>query len=362
MAEPENSGVQLKNYKSSKVLTFFKSIWGSLPAIANMAQRFNAWLTCKLNLPAKISEKLIGIEIGTFIVGGATLIQLDEYAAAILLWIAACFIWASKAATWKGMESRPRLSMAIRAGHLLGVLTVCVGAFAWTDIKRGDKDWTAFQQLWGNKKPNFVALSTTTEYAPGTVINDIPWLSFYTELDLIMSNPTDGSYDGIDILVRPDFPVARITQLGNLPNVSFEDYFGVTQRAAVKELGTKVATPIVFLATDAGYRVHCERIPPKQSLRIMMAIVDFKKSAPLKPGQPIPWQGDITAVDFGTEETFTAKDGTKGTYWFGSPYNIGTYIPHPNPARIIITGHYSAKSKQREVKEEIIVPMSNFGN
>ena len=122
---------------------------------------------------------------------------------------------------------------------------------------------------------NVLYVFSAQEYVSGVPINGIAWRPVFSELDVIVNNPTDDNYDDVNILIRPDHPIATIKQLSNLADVSFEDYFGVTDTIMIQEVG-KPATPMTLLATNAGYKVHCGRIPPKSSLRLVMALVDFK--------------------------------------------------------------------------------------
>ena len=52
---------------------------------------------------------------------------------------------------------------------------------------------------------------------------------------VIFANKTDMTYDALDMLVRPDHPVAAVAQLTNLPEVSFQDYCGALVRGDIEE-------------------------------------------------------------------------------------------------------------------------------
>jgi hypothetical protein len=189
-----------------------------------------------------------------------------------------------------------------------------------------------------------------TDYSPGVGPGNIAWHSFYTELDLIVTNPSEENYDNIDILVRPDYPVAAIGQLSDLSDVSFEDEFGVRNEITMEDGSTHTRLGnMAFIGTDAGYKVHCGHIPPNNSLKIVMAVVDLKyshpnnhKSSPLTPN-------DVTL-----RQRFTNADGTF-TYWFGSPANPDLYLPKAQPKKIAVSGAYTASNRRRKLKEEVDV-------
>jgi hypothetical protein len=201
---------------------------------------------------------------------------------------------------------------------------------------------------------NFNSLASKSDYALAANLGGITWRSVFIELDLIVTNPTDGNYDNAELLVRPDYPIAAIAQLSNLSDVSFEDNLGVTNRVTIEDLSAKVGAPMVFLATDAGYKVHCGRIPPNNSLRIVMAVVDIKKSQASDPNKPFTVPSNVSIDDFFMVQTFDTK-GDKSTYWYGSPKNLSAYAPGAKPHKITVRGFYTASNRKRNINQDLIV-------
>ena len=201
---------------------------------------------------------------------------------------------------------------------------------------------------------NFSSLASNIDYSSGAAPGGIAWRPFFTELDLFVTNPSDGDYDDLDIWIRPDSAVAAIAQLSNLLDVSFENYYGVTNRVISEDLSTNVRVPLVFLATDAGYKVHCGRIPPKSSLRIVMAVVGIKKSKAPVPQAPITVPRAVSPDDFFMEESFDTK-GDKSSYWYGSMKNTSIFTPSATPKKIDIKGSFTATNRRRSINQENIV-------
>jgi hypothetical protein len=195
-------------------------------------------------------------------------------------------------------------------------------------------------------------LFSRTSYEPGVGPGGIAWRSFYTELDLLVTNRSeDKNYDNVDIVVRPDLPVAAIAQLSNLADVSFEDEFGVRNEITMENDSHAPLGNMLFLATDAGYKVHCGHIPPNNSLKIVMAVVDFKSAHP--NGQSI-FPGNLSPEDVTLQQTFTDVNGTF-TYWFGTPTNASLYMSRARPNKITVSGSYVASYRKCDVKQEIKV-------
>jgi hypothetical protein len=184
------------------------------------------------------------------------------------------------------------------------------------------------------------------------VINGIQWQPDYTELDVVINNPSESNYDDLNILIRPDFPVAQIAQMSNLSDVSFEDKMGVTARVTQEEAPLfpprapfGPASPYVLLATNAGYKVHCGRIPPTSSLRLVLALVDIKQSIPYKPGMVLP---PPTQMEFAAELSYPSGE----SYWFALP-GTHQYAPRPIPKTLTVDGGYVLESKRRLVKKAL---------
>ncbi len=67
---------------------------------------------------------------------------------------------------------------------------------------------------------------TDGEYPAGTKISGIEWKSEFTELTVIIENPTDRSYEDLNLVIRPTEPVAAIAQATQVADVTFEDKNG----------------------------------------------------------------------------------------------------------------------------------------
>jgi hypothetical protein len=183
----------------------------------------------------------------------------------------------------------------------------------------------------------------------------IDWKPFYAELDVTFTNrTTDATYEDFNVLVRPDGLVAGISQLSNLPEVSFEDRYGVSARGGIEDENGRPVIAMEFIATDAGYKVHCAHIPPNASLRIVMAIIELKKPVPNQPLLPPASPDSIL-----TGPTFTGKDGSRYVYWYGSKNNARIFLPQPtSPTKITVNGSYVGNHRVRKIEQDVAVGKS----
>jgi hypothetical protein len=185
----------------------------------------------------------------------------------------------------------------------------------------------------------------------------IAWKPFYTELDLIITNQTDMAYQSLDILVRPNSPVAGIGQQGNIGNVSFQDRYGAVAQVAVTDTGTGEVTKEPLMATDAGYTVHCPELPPRTGLRLVLAIGGIVPSPP--PTSNIPQGGSIPGSPVKQSIHFSVKipDAKEGDfyYWYGNKDNAALWLVNTEPTKVTIRGSYIGGRRSRYVDEDIPV-------
>lgn len=267
---------------------------------------------------------------------------------------------------------------AIPANYLIGVSIVYAGlAFAFFEIVYDPfinrksipiqisslalvlffLDWFTIAFVAAAAPINFTSFQTDINYTAGNGPAGISWEPFFAELDFLVTNPSDSNYDNLDLLVRPDFPVVKIAQQSNLEGVSFEDRYGMNVRGTIEESGSQPQVPLIFLGTNAGYKVHCPSIPPNSSLSLVMAIADFKKTKPEDSGRPFNVPPGADMSQFLLSPTVTDKEGTFN-YWFGTAVNKLHYLPKPTLKKVYVEISYTASYRRR--KKTLEVPVDQW--
>jgi hypothetical protein len=194
---------------------------------------------------------------------------------------------------------------------------------------------------------NLSALVTDATYPPGVKIEGVDWDSSFTKLQVHINNPTDRNYENLDLLLRPLSPIAHISQTSHVTNCFFSDRDSVSLEQVVMNLGTRKKTPtgLVLLATDAGYKIHCQTLPAKTTLTVLIALADIK------------WDPQKDYSGRPPEETFQDADYVlryqkpDGTYWFGHPKS-GVYRRSGNSQSLKISGSYDVTLRKREISED----------
>src|ERR1035441_7729040 len=124
------------------------------------------------------------------------------------------------------------------------------------------------------------AFSSGADYPEGQTIAGIQWSSKLSKLRVHLINPNDDRCENVNIVLRPDQPVAAIGQSSNIPGVSFSDAVDTSMRQELVEAsGREHVNPLTLIATSAGYRVRCPELPPNSRLELVMAIVTLAMSS-----------------------------------------------------------------------------------
>jgi hypothetical protein len=178
------------------------------------------------------------------------------------------------------------------------------------------------------------AIVTDAEYATGTDRYGVKWRKEFTELQVIIANPSDRNYDDLNLLIRPTEAVTVIKQISSVPNVSFVVKNNVSTWVANYNLKTGKATgiPAVLVATDAGYTMQCPRLPARSEIKILFVLANIKNPA----------------------ELFTIRFEDFSTYWVGNP-DGDVYAPRPMPRFVIVEGEYNAALRTRGISKKVDV-------
>jgi hypothetical protein len=250
-------------------------------------------------------------------------------------WPAVALIYAGFTALVADVLVEPKLR-----GHRVGkmvavsVLILLAGAFSWGIVfVKAPLQVTAFV--------------TDAEYPSGTTIAGISFRPEFTELQVWIQNTSDRTYEDLSLVIRPTEPVAAIAQLTNLPNVSFEDKNGYSSRTmSIKPGETKAsAIPLDLLATDAGYRMRCVRLPAGGLITIVIALADIKWS---------PEKSQHPAYENVREKDYVrrVKFDDFSTYWLG--YKDGdVYALRPNPQWLKVDGEYNVALRTRSISQKV---------
>jgi hypothetical protein len=190
------------------------------------------------------------------------------------------------------------------------------------------------------------AIITDAAYPPGTDIHGIIWKKGFTELRLNIFNTSNRNYQNMSLSIQPVEPIAAIKQNTNIIGVVFYDNrrINLTPMQINLSTGQRTALPLVLVATDSGYTMHCPSLPGGTSIEIVMALAEISTPQPSeKP--PIEDKNGTLRIRF--------DDGS--SYWFG--YADGdVYVPQPPSTQTVkVEGKYEAALRTRPIAEKLKV-------
>ncbi|MGH7182628.1 MAG: hypothetical protein ACREJN_11710 [Nitrospiraceae bacterium] len=191
-----------------------------------------------------------------------------------------------------------------------------------------------------------VTEAADVEHQPGTSIAGIPWRPEFTKLEVIIRNPTTSNYSDLDLIIRPDMAVAKIAQLTDIQGLSLEDKYGVKTTIVQGEVQgqghRQTEIPLVLHATNAGYRVRCEKLPGKTGIRLILAVVGIRQ----------PRRSLVIGERFTEKNVIIQEFGYGTNYWFGLP-GAEHYTSRQIPKGILIDGSFTAGQRRRSLETQI---------
>ena len=196
------------------------------------------------------------------------------------------------------------------------------------------------------------AFITDAEYSPGNTIAGIAWRPEFTEMQVWINNSSSKDYDDLTLLMRPDVPIAQIAQLTHVPNVYFEDKNGFNLRMMDFNPTANKATviPLVLLATDAGYKMHCSHLAAGASVKVVIALADIRW-CPSTERSERPIEEQARDKDY----VLRTKFDDFSTYWQGHSDGYA-YTPRPTSCnRLKAEGEYKAVYRVRTISQKIEV-------
>ena len=166
----------------------------------------------------------------------------------------------------------------------------------------------------------------------------------FSQLHVMIDNPTSMDYEDVDVLLRPDEAIAGIGQKSNLPNVSFIMNTTLTTQVEIVDFssGMRQGVQLTTLAFDGGYRVRCDKLPRDSQLNIVIAI-----------GRPTGQKGIAIGL-------------TDGSHYWASTDIIDEakilddyFEPQRRPMSVRIDGKYNAVQRRRTVNLDLKFPNKN---
>ncbi len=116
-----------------------------------------------------------------------------------------------------------------------------------------------------------------TNYPDNTFLGGIKWSKYFTELHMIINNPTENDFKEFNLEINLTSPIVGIGQVSNIPNIYFSSLSDlVKHQEIIDPKNQRISNPLILIATNGGYRLNAEKIPSKRNLEIIIALADIK--------------------------------------------------------------------------------------
>ncbi len=199
--------------------------------------------------------------------------------------------------------------------------------------------WFFFYVLWPFVPLGLFVTTSSARQPDGVVIGGIPWSDKYREVHVRIANNSDMDIQAIDLVIRPDQPVAAVGEVTSLDGVSFAPYSQPSVNPQwVEATGERMAIPVVPLAASRGYRLRCNVLPKRSHLEMVMAAVTVNES------------GDGSGADMVFRINF--RDGQ--SVWLAhNGHSNAVFGPKPTVVKISVTGQYTVADRQHNVSRTL---------
>lgn len=253
--------------------------------------------TQKVETP-NLVKLLRGVGVAVGLLGGVAMQFLPDYFTSFVVFVyAALVIW--------GVDLFYEFYLSGRKWRVFTGVALVIVTVGFTFLfVRIDAPFTAFARI------------SADPHLPGTVIGDIRWIPQFTDLRVDIYNSTPYDYQDLDIVIRPDKPVAKVGQVRGCPNIQFLDREWM-------DGGYRIAS-------RKGFRMRCERLLSDMTMEIVLAVVS------------LPSESEKIEDSWGIGNE--PSSGMEKIY--GSP---------PSPSVVHIEGQYTVLQRRRTAKGDLRV-------
>jgi hypothetical protein len=195
------------------------------------------------------------------------------------------------------------------------------------------------------------------DYSPGVTIAGMAWDSHFTDLRVVLTNPTDDDYENLDIDVQPDQWTYKAALLDS-PGCDLSPLGGnMVSVATTKGGATSVTTTPVgpgfdahdnaggvfaVMATEFGYRIRCAKLSQHLTAKIVFAVVRISPEL-------------LRQIGISTNGLSPGKKGVEIAELAGvkSPFDI--LGSKPLPLTVQLSGVYTRKFKPFKITTIVVV-------
>lgn len=194
-----------------------------------------------------------------------------------------------------------------------------------------------------------LSVRATTTHAPapeGVVISGFVWSEKYSEVRLVLSNPSEEDFTDVDLMFNCDAPIAKFGVASGSAELSFYDNpETVDVEFQYPSSGSRTKHPVVVVASELGIRIRTQALPRDSRIEIVFAAVT------MRDGKSPPSDDDIL-IKIGMSNGRSV--------WFASDRHTDwVFQSKPSVGSGSLDGRFTAKGRENRVswKNNIIDPV-----
>lgn len=237
----------------------------------------------------KAWQFVVELIIAGLIVGGALFLYPDvvaDYMQGLLLIVAWHLSWKivrhpwakQKLWTWiKDIKPMYAYALVFIIGGLLSVLYWYSAGKTIQNLAAAEKRLKQAHESVTVLPPSIQAVIADADYPVGYQMSGVRWSDRFGELRVFVMNPNSIAYYDLDFTIRSDTPYAEVAQDTGLPDVYILPPVqeGEFRQEVVKQgTGQRIMNPLQLIASNAGHRIRCKRLLPKEKLGLLVATVE----------------------------------------------------------------------------------------
>ena len=196
-----------------------------------------------------------------------------------------------------------------------------------------------------------IVIASVAKQPPNTVVGGVTWDDRFSELRIVLGNPTKWDYQNVDVRIIPDKPVVAAEASSDVSTVSLARLGPPIQTLEIGfPDGSRRRVDLIVLASGHGYRLRAEVLPAQSHISIRMAIADMAGFAKVKPPTPPP--------NFGVEDAdyVMRQEADSGrSIWWGHSVRPSTVFERATATRVEIAGAFMVSDAKKKVTLDVPV-------
>jgi hypothetical protein len=189
------------------------------------------------------------------------------------------------------------------------------------------------------------ATAYASDKPSGMVIANIPWSDKYTEVHLIVMNPSSETYRELELFVSCDQLITRAGEATSIAATTIVPREGPRPIMESVNIPTnrRTSVPLVLVATQKGYVIRCDTLPRKSHIDVVFAAVTMTA----------PNQGSNEKGNWRDKDYYIYLSEAGKPFYFGKEDHTEDIFGNRPAVEVTVEGHFTAGKSENKVSQTI---------